>query len=225
MAGQSSRVKIWDSPTRLFHWMLVVLIGLMWWSGEQRMLDWHRLGGYAIITLLLFRWSWGIVGSTTSRFSALAATPGQVLSYLRHSVRHRGKASSLGHNPAGGWSAIIMLLLLTAQAGLGLISVDVDGIESGPFAYLVEFETGRWAAGLHGALFNILLGIIALHIAAVVFYLIYHRENLIGAMITGSRKRLGDRPEPNFASAWRGAFVLAVSGGLVWGSIYLFGRA
>jgi cytochrome b len=85
----------------------------------------------------------------------------------------------------GGWSVAALLLLLTVQVGLGLFAIDVDGVEGGPLSYLVSFETARRISGLHETVFNILLGLTGLHIAAITFYLVYKRENLVAAMLSG----------------------------------------
>ena len=220
-----AKVRVWDAPTRLFHWSLVVLIGALWWTGEERMLDWHRLAGYAILTLLLFRLVWGFVGSTTARFVNFVRGPGEVASYVGGGLFRRGHAPHVGHNPLGGWSVIAMLLLLAAQVGLGMFAVDVDGIESGPFSYLVDFETGRRAAEMHHLLFNGLLAIIALHVVAAFFYLVYHRHDLIGPMIAGARRWNGAEPALNFAPVLRGLFVFVTSALFVWGLIAMYGRA
>jgi cytochrome b len=117
-----------------------------------------------------------------------------------------------------------MILMLLAQAGLGLFAVDIDGIESGPFSYLVEFETGRRAAALHELTFNLLLGLIGLHLAAVAFYLVYRRTNLLGAMLTGARQRPGEQPLLHFRPAPLALCLLVIAGLLVWATVHFFGR-
>lgn len=223
--GKSGRLRIWDAPIRLFHWALVLLIGALWWTGENRMLDWHRLAGYTILALLLFRLVWGFIGSTTARFASFVRGPRVVSAYLRSTMFRRGVHAVPGHNPVGGWSVVAMLLLLTAQVGLGMIAVDIDGLESGPFSYLVEFETGRWAAEWHATIFNLMLVLIAVHIAAVTFYLLYRRDNLITPMLTGSRTWHGEQPVWRFHTVWKGFALMAMCGGLVWLVIRLWGRA
>ncbi|WP_030539432.1 cytochrome b/b6 domain-containing protein [Sphingobium sp. DC-2] len=214
------RLRIWDAPTRLFHWTLVLLIAAAWWTAEERMLDWHRLAGYCIAALLLFRLIWGLVGSETARFSSFVHGPMAVAAYARGR-----RALSPGHNPLGGWSVIALLGLLCIQLVLGTLAVDVDGIESGPFSYLVDFDTGRAAAEWHELIFNILLGFIALHVAAVFFYLFFRRENLIGAMISGSRKWTGDPPVIRFAPLPLAFAVMLSCALLVWIIISWWGRA
>jgi cytochrome b len=218
------RIRIWDAPTRLFHWALVLLIATLWWTGEQRTLDWHRLAGYGVLGLLLFRLAWGFAGSTTARFSSFVAGPRRVARYVRHDMFRKTSAGHPGHNPLGGWSVVVMLVLLSVQIALGMVAVDVDGIESGPFSYLMSFEAGRQAAELHHLLFNLLLAVIALHVLASLFYLLYRREDLIRPMIFGSRPWKGEEPALTHAPLWRGLIVVAASGLLVWGLIQLYGQ-
>ena len=220
----AARVRIWDAPVRLFHWALVALIGIGWWTGENRMLEWHRLAGYSILALILFRLIWGVIGSATARFASFVRGPGTVASYVKGAMFRPGVHGVPGHNPLGGWSVVAMLLLLLTQVGLGLVSVDIDGLESGPFSYLVDFDTGRWAAEWHATIFNLLLALIAIHVAGVLFYLLYRRDNLIGPMITGSRRWAGDNPALRFAPGWLGLVVMAACGGLVWLVVQFWGQ-
>jgi cytochrome b len=223
--GIRERLAVWDAPTRLFHWVLVLLIGAMWWTGENRMLDWHRLAGYAVVALLLFRLAWGVVGSTTARFASFVQPPRAVARYVRQDLFKRGSAAHAGHNPLGGWSAVAMLLLLLTQALLGFLAVDIDGLESGPFSYLVDFDTGRQAAELHELLFNVLLAVMALHVAAVIFYLVWRRDNLISPMISGRRPWSERMPQLTQASGLRALLLFAAVVSLVWGLIAKFGQA
>jgi cytochrome b len=178
----------WDLPVRLFHWAVVVLIGFSWWSAEERRLDWHRYSGYAVLTLILFRLAWGIGGSATARFSSFVRGPSAVASYVARDMFTRTRPVTIGHNPVGGWSVLAMLAAMLVQTTLGLVAVDVDGIESGPLSGWVSFETGRLASKLHGISFKILLGLVALHVAAIFFYLVHKRANLVGQMWFGQGK-------------------------------------
>jgi cytochrome b len=149
--------------------------------------------------LLVFRIYWGFAGSTAARFSHFLRSPAAALRYIAAAVRTSSHAHPLGHNPAGGWSVLLMLGLLAVQIGLGLVAVDVDGLESGPLSHLVSFETGRTCAELHATSFDVLLVVIAIHLLAVLFHLFYRRENLITPMITGVSPHLlqhqgGDAP-------------------------------
>ena len=122
----------------------------------------------------------------------------------------------VGHNPLGGLSATALLLLLAAQIAIGLFAQDVDGIESGPLSYLVSYDTADAARGLHHLLFNVLLGFIALHVAAILFYLVVKRDNLIGPMITGSKAMAAGVVPPRFAPGWLIAVGVVLSAALAW---------
>jgi cytochrome b len=177
-----ARVRVWDVPTRVVHWSMVLLIAFSWWTAEYGELEWHRWSGYSLTALVLFRLYWGFFGGSTARFSHFLRGPRAVADYLRGNP-----AQVAGHNPLGAWSVVLLLALLATQIVLGLFAVDVDGLESGPMSSLVSFETGRAAAEWHETVFYALLAIIAVHILAVFFYLIVRKQNLIGSMFTGKR--------------------------------------
>ncbi|MHA6765899.1 cytochrome b/b6 domain-containing protein [Sphingobium ummariense] len=199
---------VWDLPLRLFHWLLVALIAFSWWSGENHEMEWHRWSGYAILFLLVFRLYWGVVGGRTARFARFVRGPGAALAYLRGA----GEAD-VGHNPLGGWSVVAMLTILIAMVTAGLFAVDVDGLESGPLADYVSFDTGRWASDMHSLIFNLLVGLIALHVAAILFYLVARRRNLVGPMIAGGTKVAeGTTTVPLGASFWRALIGLLIAG-------------
>lgn len=199
--------RVWDLPLRLFHWLLVALIAFSWWSGENHEMDWHRRSGYAILALLVFRLWWGFAGSRTARFSQFVRGPAAVREYLRTLAARPAHAAD-GHNPLGGWSVVAMLAAVAFMVIAGLFAVDVDGLESGPLSAYVSFEQGRAAAEVHEVVFNILMVLIVLHVAAIVFYLGVKRMNLVRPMITGRRaKGAGEA-----AQDIRWSPVLAVAG-------------
>jgi cytochrome b len=179
--------RIWDPTVRLFHWLLVVLIAFSWWSGEQHDMERHRLSGYAILALLVFRVFWGFAGPRTARFTSFVRGPGAVIAYAKGLGSRKGHAAD-GHNPLGGWSVVAMLAVIALMVVAGLFAVDVDGFESGPLADYVSFDQGRSAAELHETVFNAILALVALHVVAVAFYLVWKRQNLVRPMLTGSRK-------------------------------------
>lgn len=218
-----SRWRVWDLPVRLFHWTLVLLIAASWWTAEESMLEWHRVSGYCILALILFRLLWGIFGSTTARFSTFVKRPVAVVRYARNDMFNRRKSVVAGHNPLGGWSVVLMLAAMLGQVLLGLFAVDIDGMESGPLATYVSFDTGRLAAEMHGVLFNIMLGLIALHVVAIGFYLVVKRTDLITPMIVGSTKRQGLSTALHFAPFSRAVLLLALCGGAVWALVKLTG--
>lgn len=216
----SVRVRIWDAPIRLIHWAMVVLIATSWWTAQIGQLEYHRYSGYTLLGLLVFRLYWGFAGSATARFATFVKGPRAIWTYLKQMpsrVADRSHLATPGHNPLGALSVIALLALLVAQVSLGLFAVDVDGIESGPLSHLVSFDTGRACAELHEDLFNILLAFIALHVAAVLFYLIYKRDNLIAAMIHGHRNQpASEASRLSFASLPRLLIGIALAGFVVW---------
>ena len=204
--------RVWDVPTRLFHWLLVGTIAFAWWSAETDHMDWHLDAGYLILGLVVFRLYWGFVGSTTSRFASFVRGPRATLTYLR-SLPKRAASDTLGHNPLGAWSIITMLVLISALVALGLFAVDIDGISSGPLADWVDFDTARLCAEYHKAVFHVLQGFIALHILAVLFYLFYKHDNLIGPMVHGMRRR---GPAASIAPLWRVLPGIVLASVVVW---------
>lgn len=204
-------VRVWDAPIRLFHWMLVALLAFSWWSGEQHEMEWHRYSGYAILALLIFRIYWGFVGSRTARFTQFVRGPSAALAYAR-SLFNGTHVATPGHNPLGGWSVVLMLVSLIVMVTAGLFSIDVDGLESGPLADYVSFDQGRAAAAVHHLIFNILLAVMALHVLAILFYLVKLRHNLILPMLTGRRRAQGGEPVSDFdINLWKVVIGIAIA--------------
>lgn len=201
--------RLWDLPVRLTHWALLALVLFSWWSGENGELGWHRYSGYAVLALLLFRLYWGFAGSSSARFRGFVRGPRAVAAYAR-SLFARPAPASVGHNPMGGWSVLALLAVLLAQTGSGLFAVDTDGLESGPLSHWLPFSAGRAAAEFHEFCFDVLLALVGLHVAAILFYAVYRRENLVAAML-GGRKRLppGAADGLRFAPLWKAALGLA----------------
>jgi cytochrome b len=174
---------VWDWPTRVVHWLLVSILPFSWWTAETRRMELHRYAGYLLLGILVFRLYWGIFGSSTARFSNFIRGPKAVLDY----VRGTRSFNAAGHSPLGAISVVTLLAALLLQVGLGLFAVDVDGIESGPLSYLVSFDAGRRIADLHDLNFNVVLALIVIHIAAILFYYLVKRNNLVIPMITGKK--------------------------------------
>jgi len=187
--GWGPGIKVWDAPTRWFHGLIVVVIGLAWWTESHDEMDWHIRIGCALLGMVVFRLLWGVFGGETARFSSFVRGPRTVLAYAVKLARGGTSADEVGHNPMGGWSVVALLGVMAAEVGFGLFCVDVDGLESGPLADRVSFQAGRTAAHWHTVLFNALLALIALHLCAIAFYTLVRRNNLIGPMLTG-RKRV-----------------------------------
>lgn len=203
--------KIWDLPTRLSHWLLAMLFAGAWWTADNGAMLWHRYIGYAMAGLLVFRVLWGFVGSTTARFRHFVRGPRAVLAYLRELLRRERTTAPAGHNPLGALSTLALLSLLVGQVGLGLFAVDVDGVEAGPLSFYLSFDAGRDAAIWHERIFDLLLVLVGLHIAAVLFYWLGRGQNLIGRMIHGRGIQQPDAGTLHFAPRWRLIAVLIVS--------------
>lgn len=167
------------------------MIGFSWWSAKNDHVDWHIWSGISILTLLLFRLLWGLFGSSTARFANFVRGPRTVLGYLRDGSKWR----VAGHTPLGALSVVAMLGAIAIQIGLGLISIDEDGLNQGPLANLVSLDTSEIARDLHEAFFNVLLALIGLHIAAILYYRLVQKKKLIKPMITGhSALDPGEKP-------------------------------
>lgn len=172
------KLPIWDLPVRLFHWVLVGLIAFAWWSAEYHYDDLHIWSGIAVLTLLIFRILWGFFGSSTARFANFIRGPRAVFGYLR------GEWRGVGHNPLGALSVVALLGLVSVQVGLGLFASDEDGLMQGPLASLVSMGASDTAKELHEELFNFLLALIGLHVAAILYYR-FKGKSLVNPMITG----------------------------------------
>ena len=199
---------VWDLPTRMFHWLLAGLILFSWWSVKNHHTDWHIWSGIAILTALIFRLFWGVVGSSTARFAYFVRGPRAVRNYLG------GNWTGTGHTPLGALSIIALLTAVCVQVGLGLISQDEDGLFMGPLARLVSSDTSDKARDIHELWFNVVLFLIILHIAAIAWHRLRGRK-LTKPMITG-KAMLHPEAEPMQPGKWWmallcliGAFAIA----------------
>lgn len=222
----ASSVRVWDGPTRLFHWTLVVLIALAYVTRKVSPdLTWHMRIGYAILILVTFRILWGFVGSSTSRFSAFAYAPWTGLRYgvdfLLRRPRH-----FLGHNPLGGTVVFLMLGLVAAQGIFGLFSYDDHtNIDGGPLAGRVAESTVALLTKWHIWLFDIILIVIGAHIFASIAYAVWKREDLVRPMVTGRKRRAHyeDEAEARIASPLLALLCLILAAAIVLGGITLAG--
>jgi cytochrome b len=214
----SRQIAVWDLPVRIFHWALVLLVILQVATAQigGNAMEYHALGGYAILTLVLFRVVWGFVGGRHARFADFLHGPGVVWRYLR------GHASRTpGHNPLGGWSVVLMLISLLTQAATGLFAND-DIMMEGPLAKHVSEDASAVATLIHDVNAGVLLTLIAVHVLAVLFYLFGRKQNLIVPMFTG-RKRIDTefRPIEPGASRPDGSLLAACLLGAAAGVVYL----
>lgn len=215
MKLKTPRQPVWDLPIRVFHWLLVALIGFSWWSAETHHMDWHQLSGLAVCALLVFRIIWGLFGTGTARFSQFVKGPRAVWTYLRS----RDAEAPVGHNPLGAVSVIALLLVLATMVVTGLFAVDIDGLESGPLSHYVDFDQGRLAADIHHLSFSVLQLLVALHVLAILFYLLARRRNLTWTMIAGSEPLKEGESEPREiegSGPGRLAFAVIAAGLVAW---------
>lgn len=225
-----SRQRVWDLPVRLFHWSLVILVALLWATGEfggfdltfslpgkgsvyLSNMDVHELLGQGVLTLVVFRILWGVWGSATARFAGFVRGPAQVLGEIR-SLMHGQVPETHGHNPLGALMVVAVLATLLFQGVTGLFSAD-DLFFEGPLANLVSDDTSEFLTGLHHQSFSLLQILIVLHIGAVLYYLVRGR-NLIAPMVTGKKAATDDNPEITFAPLWRAV----ISFGIALGAVY-----
>jgi cytochrome b len=212
--GENKAVPVWDIPVRLFHWTLVLLIAFSWLSSEMDWMTWHMYSGYTILTLILFRILWGFVGSTHARFSDFIYGPRALIAYIK-TLPSRTAAKFAGHNPLGGISVVLILLCVLAQAGTGLFAND-DIINEGPLFKHITKELSDWLTTIHKYNFNVLLALIGVHVAAVLYYLIYKSENLVKPMFTGRKHLPAGAVPATMRSVGLAVVLLALCAAVVW---------
>ncbi|MEJ2575580.1 MAG: cytochrome b/b6 domain-containing protein [Gammaproteobacteria bacterium] len=206
-------VPVWDLPTRLFHWLLVAAVATSWLSVELGAMEVHRWSGYAILSLVVFRLLWGVFGSPHARFGDFVRGPGAVWRYLRgHDVDYGG------HNPLGGWAVLALLALLLVQAVSGLFATD-EILFEGPYYPAVAAETAAWLTGVHKQNFDLLLALVALHVAAVLFHRLARGHDLLRPMLTGLDPERPGRARPR--PWWLALTAAAIATGAVAGLLAL----
>ncbi len=215
--GRLLPLKVWDVPTRLFHWTLVLLVAGAWITVEIGRMEWHAWIGQAILALVIYRIIWGIIGSETAQFWNFIRGPKAVFAYAKGLVA-RHHREPLGHNPLGALMVVALLLLLAVQASLGLTAND-DIFFEGPLFNLVGKDLSDWLTGIHHLLFNVILAAVIVHVAAVGLYLVVKRENLIGPMITGVKWWPAPLPRIRMTPGWWALPALAVAAAVVWAAV------
>jgi cytochrome b len=176
-------VRVWDLPTRLFHWALAICIvlGIVFVKIGGNAIQWHAYCGYAALALILFRVIWGFVGSWHARFTNFIPSPSTLIAFLRGQVD-----GGLGHNPLGALSVIALLGVILIQALTGLFADD-DIFFQGPLAKYVSNSTVALLTSIHRFNQYLIFALVGLHIAAISYYYFAKRENLVGPMVTGDK--------------------------------------
>lgn len=210
------KTRVWDLPTRLFHWLLaagVVALIITAKVGGNAM-QWHLQLGHAVLALLVFRLIWGLVGGHWSRFASFVYAPGQ----LWRELRGQSDATAVGHSPLGALSVFALLLVLLAQVGSGLLSDDEISF-AGPLTRFVSSDWVGLATWFHSDVGQYLvIGLIALHLLAIAFYVLVYRRVLVRPMLHGDK--LLNRPAPasrdDAATRTAATAVAALSAMLAW---------
>lgn len=204
----TKKVKVWDLPTRLFHWVLVIAFAVSAYSAFQdKYGDFaaiHLWSGFTVLTLVVWRILWGFWGSDTSRFGHFLKSPKTALEYTK-TLSSKDAPQTVGHNPLGGYSVALMLILLLAQAMLGLFATDGMFFDGPLSAYASGYTPD--ITELHETLGYILFGVIGLHLIVIVFYWARKKTNLLKPMITGTKPVTEDTPAPTIKSS-----LLALAG-------------
>jgi cytochrome b len=210
-------IMVWDFPTRLIHWLLVIFVIISFLTGNigGNTMQYHEWSGFTILTLLLFRIVWGFVGSRESRFMTFIRGPSAVVRYATTLLRS-DSTRHLGHNPLGGWPIIAMLFALLVQAGTGLFAND-DIVTEGPLFDWVSKVTSDWLTRIHKLNQEVIIALVSIHVLAVLFYLFFKRENLVKPMITGVKQWSEAETEPATGRTWMAALIA----GLVALAVYL----
>lgn len=224
-APQIDRIKVWDLPVRLVHWSFVALVTIALVTGffdEPSTFDVHIIAGSAIAALVMFRIVWGFTGSTHARFSNFVRNPLATLRHLLEILKGHAGAHT-GHNPIAAMMILALLTVLIAATATGVIVL--GGVfKDGPAAPYLTFATAREVKELHEALAFALLGLIALHVAGVLFESLRSRENLARAMVTGWKQRREASAKlasarPGLAAALTAALLLSIGGAITYLSL------
>jgi cytochrome b len=203
-------IRVWDLPTRLFHWVLALVIVALVVTGNVggNAMEWHVRLGLLAGALVVFRLVWGVVGGRWSRFVHFVRGPVGVLRYLRGA---HAPGAEVGHNPLGAWSVLALLSIIALQVATGLVADD-EIATVGPLNALVSEEWAQWATGWHkGPGKTVMLILIGLHVAAIAFYRL-RGQNLVRPMLTGDKDLPADTPASRDSVTTRlvaGALLLA----------------
>ena len=202
MNEKFQRIKIWDSFIRIYHWLMVAAVAGLWWTGEEGRMELHQDIAIALAALLITRIGWGLFGSENARFSAFFSSPKRVVSHLGALFSKRYESGNT-HSPAGGYSVIALLAILIAQIATGLFAS--DGILfSGPLNSWVSGDTADLLTDWHKTQFNFILGLVGLHILAILLYRVLGYR-LFASMVTGYRYTASKVPA--LKPGWQGLVI------------------
>lgn len=213
------KYRVWDLPTRAFHWALVLCLLTSWATAEAGYdyMQWHLYSGYTVLALLLYRLLWGFFGTHYARFTTFLKGPRSVFASAR-SLFSPHPHNDPGHSAVSGWAVVMLLSLVAVQAGTGLFVSD-DIFWMGPYNAVVSNDTAGTLAYIHHINFQALQAMVVLHLVVIAWYRLRKRENLVAPMVTGDKEL--DTPPANLGKHALKACVLAVLAALtVTGAVY-----
>jgi cytochrome b len=217
MSTHITRIRIWDRPVRLFHWILIMLVALSFASAKSGAWTLHYASGYAILTLVLFRILWGFFGSENARFGHFLKSPLAAIRQLTRLAK-QDRDTETSHNPAGGWMVVVLLSLLLAQGLTGLFANHDPGFsysQHGPLALKVTEATSESLSALHLAVQRYLLLAIGLHVLAIMLYKLIKGHELVMPMLTGEKLLPEGAKAPRLASGRLALGLLVLAGAAV----------
>jgi len=212
---------VWDWPTRAFHWLLTLSLCGSWATAEAgfEWIDTHNLLGYTALTLIFFRILWGLFGTRYARFKAFVTGPSTVVATLPK-LFSRSPAIDIGHNPIGGWSVLLFLVLVFVQASTGLFISD-DVMHVGPYNHTIGSDLAGKLAQIHHLNFTALQGCVAVHILAIAWYRFGKRTDLVSPMITGRKAHIDPTQSIGSSETYRALICLAIAVALITALIQL----
>jgi cytochrome b len=199
-------VLVWDIPIRVFHWLIVVLVAAAYATWRVNWMVWHGRVGDALLTLLLFRLLWGFFGGDTARFSRFLTSPRLAFRHLKYAFR-REPDRQVGHNPAGGWMVLLLLVLLLVETLTGLYVAN-DIADEGPLTEVVPAWAANAIASSHAILWDALLAAIILHVLAIAGFAAIKGQDLLRPMITGTKVLPASIAAPQAGSPVRAGLLL-----------------
>ncbi|QEY24754.1 cytochrome b/b6 domain-containing protein [Neisseria animalis] len=210
------KIKVWDLPTRLFHWLLAVAVVFMWYSAQAggNLLVWHLRCGVLVLALLVFRICWGVWGSDTARFANFVRGPKQMLRYLKGGLSENEQP---GHNPVGALMVLALLVAVAVQVTTGLFASDENTFtNNGYLNGWVSADTGSALRTIHIGFFNLLAALAAVHVVTILIYKFVKKHNLITPMLTGYKELEGKLPVLRFAGAGKFALAFTLAAAAAW---------
>lgn len=201
------RIKLWDLPTRVFHWLLAacVIAAFVTQKIGGNAMTWHGRIGLAVLGLLVFRIVWGFAGSTYARFFQFVRGPATIMAYVK------GQWRGVGHNPLGALSVLALLTVLSVLAATGLFANDDIAFE-GPLYALVGADLSSRLTGIHKFMEPFLIFLVLAHIGAIVYYVRVKKDNLVQPMVTGWKETdAGESAQGGGPVAFIVALVIAVA--------------